>query len=133
MFVGLSPSSCHQIDEEEKQKVFTRQEKRENGEVLGGSSPSVSRGGVHLIWYVKLLVWGEHDGQHRFVTASRNATSLLVGNKVTDAQLVTATTLRDYTVQVKVQSMKQGLLSVQNQQCTNICVLDAGVLNLLNL
>lgn len=97
MFVGLSPSSCHQIDEEEKQKVFTRQEKRENGrrnsEVLGGSSPSVSRGAVHLIWYVKLLVWGEHDGHHRSVTASRNATSLLVGNKVTDAQLVTATTL----------------------------------------
>lgn len=89
MFVGLSPSSCHQIDEEEKQKVFTRQEKRENGrrnsEVLGGSSPSVSRGAVHLIWYVKLLVWGERDGHHRSVLASRNATSLLVGNKVMDA------------------------------------------------
>lgn len=97
MFVGLSPSSCHQIDEEEKQKVFNRQENRENGsrnsEVWSGSSTSVSRGAVHLIWCVKLLVSGEHDSHHRSVTASRNATSLLVGSKVTDAQLVTATTL----------------------------------------
>lgn len=74
MFAGLSPSSCHQIDEEEKQKVFTRHENKENGrrnrDVLGGSSPSVSRGAVHLIWCVTLLVWGEHDGHHRSVTAS---------------------------------------------------------------
>lgn len=53
------------------------------------------------LWCVKLLVWGERDGRHRSVTASGNATSLLVGSEVTDAQLVTATTLWDYIFQVK--------------------------------
>lgn len=58
------------------------------------------------LWCVKLLEWGERDGCHWSVTASRNATSLMVRSEVKDAQLVTATTLWDYVFQVKDLSTK---------------------------